>query len=315
MFDNVSGHWESEVFATKTSENVPTPNSIAQPSLVIDSKDRMWVFAQYFKSKVIEACGQGVWLYEDVSVNPTKKWFVKKQIGRHGWGAGNVDVDPNIPDHGVVVTIDGEYEIVDLKGATVKKGVIGPSLSGEKIRFDIAWNGYENVWHSIMNGSKNGSSSYRNTFLTADKVWASYSAYPSQGNDMNHPGVVGDRIDPKIGYMAAVFDEGGLCYNVWNGSKMLFSTTSLPVASGNAMFIYRNPVALVGAVSGGCWISWADKDSKIYIAYISQQGTLSQKTHIADGQTVGINTDYFGNIDVAYMNGGNVCFRKVEIGY
>ena len=321
MFNKIGGRWQNRMFANRTSEpSVPGTGSIAQPWVAIDKNDRMWVFAQYFLGGVMRSSGQGVWMYDNMTTAPRKVWFHKKQYGSYGWGPGNLDIDPKYPNEAVVVTINGEYGVVDSSGKTIKTGGMGPRGSGEKIRFRIAPykdGSRRGVWHAVMNGASSVNSAYRNTLLSRDVTWASYASYRSQGDDHNHAGVCGDRENPAIGYMAAVFEDGGshhgLQFNVWNGSRMVYSASQLGILDPNAMFVNRYGPAMVGAFGGGCWFAWGDNGGTIWLAYVSQKGEILTRKKVAAGYTCAINTDKDGNLHMAYARGGVIFYRMIKL--
>ncbi len=319
MYNKIGGGWRGSVFATRTSEGF-SPSAISQPWVEIDANDRMWVFAQYFRAGDMSNSGQGVWLYGNMTSSPTKSWFHKKQVGSHGWGPGNISIDPRYPDEAVVMTINGTWAKINSAGTTTETGTMGPNLSGEKFRFRIAPysdGSKRGVWHGVMNGSSARHSAYRNSLLSGDQTWASHSPYyPSQGDDHNHAGVCGDLENPEIGYMAAVFEDGGshngLQFNIWDGSRMLYPTSQLGILDSHATFIHRYAPALTPAFGGGCWAAWGNEDGEIWIAYINSKGIVIGKKHIASGFTCAINTDKNGNIHIAYVNGG-IKYRKLNI--
>ncbi len=325
MYNRIGGSWRSSLFANSSSEpSVPvTPSAISQPWIEIDASDRMWVFAQYFRAGSMSASGQGVWLYQYMTSSPTKTWFAKKQYGAHGWGPGNLSIDPAYPNEAVVMTINGAYGIVNSEGTTTQTGTMGPNLSGEKFRFRIApyANGSQRgVWHGIMNGSSVRHSSYRNSLMSGDVVWASHSPYyPSQGDDHNHAGVCGDLENPEIGYMAAVFEDGGthngLQFNVWRGESLRFAYTSqqLGILDSEATFIHRYAPAMTPAHGGGCWIAWGNEHGEIWMAHIDKDGNVGSKEHITDGFTCAINTDTDGNVHMAYNVSGTVRYIKIMV--
>ncbi len=326
MYNKIGGSWSGRTFATRTSEPlVPTsPGAISQPWIEIDAQDRMWAFAQYFRAGVMAASGQGVWMYSNMTTSPTKQWFAKKQYGQYGWGPGNIGIDPLYPNEAVVMTINGDYGVVDARGATIRTGRMGPVLSGEKFRFRIAPyadGSRRGVWHGIMNGSSRRHSSYRNSLMSGDVVWASHSPYyASQGDDHNHAGVCGDLQNPEIGYMAAVFEDGGshngLQFNVWRGEtlRFVYPSQQLGILDLHATFIHRYAPALTPAHGddGGCWAAWGNEHSEIWVAYIDQNGVVGSKVHVANGFTCAINTDEDGNLHMAYVNGG-IKYRKLKV--
>jgi len=314
IFHKIGGKWSGKLFANRTSESVgATPSSITQPWIEIDSKDRAWIFAWYFLSDVMPGCGQGLWLYDNIDTNPTKRWFRKKQYGI-GWTPGNVQIDPHFPDQSVVMTRDGAYGVVDTSGETIATGEMGPDYSGEKFRFRITpREGQSGVWHGIMNGFSRKDSGYHNSLINKDVTWASYYPYRSQGHDHNHAGVCGDLENPEIGYMAAVFDEAGLCINIWNGSKMIFSPSRLKVLDSNARFRHRVPPAMTSAFGGGFWIAWGDHNGYIEIAHITPDGSVQSQRTVTSGRFPAINTDRNGNVHMAYVEDGLTKYRKIEV--
>ncbi len=324
MYNKIGGKWRGRTFASRTSEGY-SPSAISQPWIEIDAKDRMWAFAQYFRAGSMRDSGQGVWLYSNISTSPRKTWFHKKQYGRHGWGPGNLSIDPKYPNEAVVMTIDGAWGKISSSGATIGSGYMGPKLSGEKFRFRIAPyadGSKRGVWHGVMNGSSVRHSSYRNSTMKEDAVWASHRPYyGTQGDDHNHAGVCGDLQNPEIGYMAAVFEDGGshngLQFNVWRGNskRFVYSSRQLGILDSHATFIHRYAPALTPAHGndGGCWAAWGNEHGHIWVAYIDQNGKIRNKEHVADGFTCAINTDKDGNLHMAYNSHGYVRYLKLGV--
>jgi len=311
----IGGVWTASQFATRTSETVgATPSSITQPWIEIDENDRAWIFVWYFLSDVMPGCGQGVWLYDNMSTAPRKLWFHKKQYGI-GWTPGNIQIDPFYPDRSVVMTRDGAYGVIDTAGTTIATGQMGPTLSGEKFRFRITpREGQPGVWHGVMNGYSRRDSSYHNNLINRDVVWADYQPYASQGDDHNHAGVCGDLENPALGYMAAVFKEAGLCINIWNGSSMTYPISGLKVLDPNARFRHRVPPAMASAFGGGFWIAWCDDvDDHIELAHVAPDGTVVSQQTVTAGEFPAINTDADGNIHMAYMRDNATRYRKIVV--
>ncbi len=314
IFNKIGNAWSGRLFANKTSETVGAiPSSITQPWIEIDKNDRAWIFAWYFLSDVMPGCGQGVWLYENISSSPRKLWFRKKQYGI-GWTPGNIQIDPEYPDESVVMTRNGAYGIIDTDGNTTATGTMGPDQSGEKFRFRITpRRGQRGVWHGIMNGYSRRSSSYHNNLINRDIVWASYARYPSQGDDHNHAGVCGDLENPEQAYMAAVFKESGLCINVWNGSELVYPPSALKIVDGSARFRHRAPPAMTAAFGGGAWIAWGNRDGFIKMAFITPEAQIENTSIITAGKFPAINTDSDGNVHMAYVENGQTKYRKISV--
>ena len=320
-YGKIGGTWAGTTFATRNSEYAHT-SAISQPWIEIDSKDRAWIYAHYFKAGDFGNSGQGLWLYKNMAVNPTKEWFSLRHYGvQNGWGPGNVQIDPKYPDQCMIMAFYGYWGIInDLgtgnfdNGGRPTSGRMGPDRSGEKFRFRIATAAGQNtVWHGIMNGYSAYASKYHNSIGKKDIVWAKYSRYSNQGDDHNHPAVCNDNANTAMAYMAAVFEhQGGLCMNIWDGSKMIFSTSALKSIDSDAKFVHRYAPSMTPARGTGCWIAWPDEHDKINIAYIAPDGTVGPKKQICNGDFCAINTDKDGNIHLAYVDHGTK-YRKIMV--
>ncbi|MFW5870850.1 MAG: FG-GAP repeat domain-containing protein [Verrucomicrobiota bacterium] len=322
MFNKINGTWSGRLFADRSTTPY-APSAISQPWIEIDAMDRAWVFAQFFQAGVMRNSGQGVWLFENMTSNPAQKWFNKKQYGR-GWGPGNLQIDPHYPNECVVMTMDGYWGIVNDAGVTTSTGQMGPRASGEKFRFRISpQQGQRGIWHGVMNGSRaGGSSAYRNSVMGSDQIWATYNPYSSQGDDHNHPGVCNDLENPKMAYIASVYeqtakfvtDPPGLSMQIYDGNgNMIFGTDNLLMIDPHAKFVHRCPPAMAPAHGGGVWIAWPDEHGQIKMTYVSPEGEMNTPAVITSGAFCGINTDSEGNVHMAYVESGQTKYRKISV--
>lgn len=319
MFNKIDGSWSGRLFVDRSS-TAYSPSAISQPWIEIDSQDRAWIFAQFFQASVMRNSGQGVWLYTNMGTSPAEAWFNKKQYGSYGWGPGNIQIDPFYPNEAVVMTMNGDWGIVDSTGTTTATGRMGPGASGEKFRFRLSpRDGERGVWHGVMNGSRaGGSSAYRNSEMGADMVWATYNPYSSQGDDHNHAGVCGDTENPQIAYLASVYgefgDPAGLHVQVYDGAgDMIRGTDNLLNLDPHAKFIHRCPPATTVAHGGGCWIAWPDEHGSIYMTYVSPDAVATTPTRITSGAFCGIRTDDNGDVHMAYIDNGQTKYRKIDV--
>jgi len=314
IYHKLAGQWHEEVLATASDPAVASePSSIAEPHLEIDPLDRAWVSAHYFRSNVYEACGIGVFLVEDAAANPELAWFGKYNIGSVGWSNGNLACDPYHPDEAVVMTYDGEWGKADTTGSVFEQGQMYIGNSGEKVRFLIApRDGQTGVWHGITGGWEPSPSAYQNSARDlagqAIVVWAEYGAYPIQGDDMRHPGLGLDGVDPEVAYISAVY-EPGLVINVFDGEQMVWPNTALPVVDASPSYIHRFGPQWAPAHGGGAFLAWSSA-GRIKLLYVGPDGSMGDEVDVCDGTNASLVTDDRGDIHLAYVDGG-MRYRKI----
>lgn len=123
-------------------------------------------------------------------------------------GHAQADVVAGKPGCVVLGTL-GKWAQFDAGLARVAGGAVPAGKSGEKIQFRIApkvKNGAV-VWHTCHNGYSGESSRYWCTGRPAGITWAAHAKYPSQGSDLNHPGLGVDAKKPRKAVMGAVFAD------------------------------------------------------------------------------------------------------------
>ncbi len=325
-FHRIKGRWTGGVFASGVRHGRYDASRLYIGQIEIDSKDRAWISCKTGVKEFGDMYGQGVWLFRDVDTNPypIEQFFRFVCVYK---GMGLVSIDAKYPDQGVVLGTFGNWEKINDAGKTLGKGSINAGHGGEKVRFRIAsyaprfpikgdTKSYpDGVWHTAMCGSSStGAGYYQNSIRFKAGLgpvwWAAYSSYRIMGDDYYHPGVGIDTVNPKIAYIAGVFN-GRLCLNVWNGSRMLFNPYSLKILDYQASFEGRHSVQFAPTPVGGCFVFWSAQNV-IKMVYLSPDGSSTAPSTISAGRSPGAATDRYGNIHLVYYNDG-IKYRKILI--
>ncbi|MBN1672364.1 MAG: VCBS repeat-containing protein [Kiritimatiellae bacterium] len=323
IFHRINDRWSQAVFAVGSPGGRYDASRLYMPRIEIDSRDRAWISCKFGCKEYGSMLGQGLWCYQNMSTSPSEKWF--RHVCVHK-GNGNVSLDRFYPDRGAVLGTLGNWIVLDSSGSTVAIGNMNSGSSGEKIRFRIA--SYdpptqEGVWHSAMCGYSLQPGSYQNSLRRAQGLnpttWAAYGPYREQGSDFYHPGVGVDKKDPRRAYIACVFNAG-LVYNVWDGQRMLFDTSRLPVADPNATFEIRYDPQWCPAPGddGGAFLCWTT-GGRIKLVYVAQDGSLTDPfpnqadpRDVCLGRSGSICLDNEGNMHLAYINGA-IRYRFIQL--
>jgi hypothetical protein len=325
----VGGSWTQRRFAQAGA--AMGASRVYLPCIVIDRQDRGWVSA-WQGVKGFDAGGgpvndgQGVWLVEDISTAPTMRFL---GVANRGKKNGNIAVDPFFPGLAYVVSYGGQFQEFGLDGPHQRQGsdVLDVGTSGEKIRFKIRQRqggAREGVWHIVMSGWSQESSSYRNSLMDAKVVWASntVAAYShpvtGMGDDMRHPGLGVDGGDPKVGYMAVAYGSSVLI-NIWNGTEMVYDSTDLPVIDSNAAHGGnggdRFGPQWAPAPGSGAFMCWTSGDNRIKLKRVDPDRRMSRTWDIADGHFCSLALDGPNkNLRLAYINDNRVRYRVLTLG-
>ena len=146
VYHKISGAWSEAQFASASLWN---SERAYLPHVEIDAQDRAWISAWVIRANDMPACGQAVWLVNNVVTAPSTAWAQKFQIGASGWSNGNLSLDPAYPNECVVMTRDGDWAKVSSTGTATSSGRMFIGQSGEKLRFLIHPQG---VWHGAQSG-------------------------------------------------------------------------------------------------------------------------------------------------------------------
>jgi len=315
LYHRIGAQWQGGLLAQANAFH-PSTTIIETPHIEIDPLGRAWISAHLFQANVEDACGQAVFLIDDVATAPTLSWQQRFYVN---WGFGHLATDPHHPDQGVVMSRDGAYQIVSDTGAVVDSGQMFIGQSGEKLRLRIhPRSGQEGVWHGVMGGWTQDSSSYQNSLRHAEGfepvTWADYTCYPGQGDDRKHPSVGIDAVDPDVAYIASRYNPG-VVINVWNGSEMIYPTCSLqviePSTTNHGNGCDRFGPQWTPARGGGAFLCWTTSDSKIRMTYVHPGGFIDGPVDVAEGRACTMATDAAGSVHLVYARDG-VRYRKLE---
>jgi len=311
IFHRIAGSWSEALFAERSDDW--DASRVYLPHIEIDAQDQAWISAWLGVKDGGTMPGQGVWLLSQVSSAPASSWL---GVANAGYKNGNLALDPFLPDQTVVMTKEGRWQRFDTGGYTGESGQLDVGSSGEKIRFAISpRQGESGVWHALMSGWSECSSSYRSSSLEARVEWASNTSYDEMGEDMLHPGMGLDGADPQVAYMAIAYDVG-VVYNVWNGSALVFDPADLPVLDAEPAQ-HGNGGERFGpqwapALFGGAFMCWTGGDGVIRVVHVDSEGAVSEAVEIGGGQSCAMTTDSDGDLHMAYVSGG-MRYREIEL--
>jgi len=275
------------------------------------------------------------------SSGSSSSWFKKVMDTTRLNFVGNVSVDPfnagkawflgSQPDPIVEFTSGGDQELGDN---------FTPGQSGEKIAFKIApsystttatttvvingistttstttFVGEQGIWHAVSGGWDNDDSGYINSEMSNRVIWAKFSKYNSMNDDGSYVSVGIDWKNPKAAYIASSYS--GVAINIWNGVKFLFPSTGLYVVDASASSfgngIRRFAPQWTPAQGGGAFLCWTGGDGNVKLKYITTEGVskFGPTTTIGTGTQCAVSTDTNGNIDLTYLSGKTVKYRKI----
>jgi peptidoglycan hydrolase-like protein with peptidoglycan-binding domain len=184
---------------------------------------------------------------------------------------------------------------------------------GEKGMFKIAPRAnQEGIWHASSDVH------YINQTMSKGIDWASWNTYEKRGmgDDGSYVDLGIDWQKPEVAYLVGSFGPG-VAINIWNGSKMLYSSKNLhiidakPATFGNGL--RRFSPKWTPAQGGGAFLCWTSADNQIKLKYITHEGEskFGPTVTIGSGYQCNVSTDTNGNIDLAYVSGGSLVYRKI----
>lgn len=315
-YHRINGAWTAErVFAQGISHGKYKASRMYLPHLAIDSRNRGWLSAKFGNKEWGSFLGQGFWVINDMTNNPTEALFKFVGINK---GNGNIDIDPFEPDYGVLLATDGAWNKFDASGNLVGAETLNVGSSGEKIRFAICPRENQvGVWHAAMSGWSRMDASYNNSVRNAAGLppvpWANFSKYPEMGEDYYHPGVGIDWANPNVCYISADFDVG-VVVNVWDGSNMRFPANNLFVLDGNgSVGTERMGPQWASLPGGGAYVCWTrNSENRIKMRRVNSDGSMEAELDVCEGNRASMCTDTAGNIHLVYNNRGT-CYRTIQL--
>ncbi len=300
VLHELGGVWREELFAEWTEEI--DASRVYLPHIEIDASDRAWVSAWLGIKDGGTMAGQGIWLITDVSGAPAPRFL---GLANSGTKNGNLALDPFEPGVAVVMARSGHWQVWDEAGYTDESGQLDVGDSGEKLRFRIRpREDQPGVWHAVMSGYSLEDSKYRSSEMGERVAWALHSTYDNMGEDMLHPGLGLDGVDPRVAYMAIAY-EPGVVLNVWNGDALVFDPASLPVidpapaqhGSGTERFGPQ----WTPARGHGAFMCWTGGDGWVRIVHVLPDGQVGQPVDVAQGTTCAMTTDRDGHVHMVYV--------------
>lgn len=316
MYHRINGAWSGGQFARGSNGGKYNASRVYIPHLEIDASDMGWLSCKFGNKEFGSYLGEGLWGLGSMSSNPRELWFKYLPIAK---GNGNISLDPFKPGEGVLMANDGKWKRINSSGAEIGSGQLATGVSGEKLRFLIApRSGQVGVWHAAMSGYSAASSAYNNSVRGGGSVvWAAYRSYPEQGEDYYHPGLGVDWTRPTACYIGADYAVG-IVINVWDGDKMLFPATSLPILDpkGTSGALRTGP-QWAPVPGGGAYVCWTGEGGRIKMRYVKYDGTIDPPVSqaaidICAGRRGAICTDRNGNMHLVYERSG-MKYRKIKL--
>jgi peptidoglycan hydrolase-like protein with peptidoglycan-binding domain len=278
--------------------------------------------------------GNWVGFMSNISARSVVTWFNKVA---HKHFVGNTSVDPFYPGKAFFMGSqpDPIIEFTSL-GSQRPLNTMSPGKSGEKIIFEITPQygtstatttisgvstttvvivGKEGIKHAASGGYNGEPGGYINSTMSTRVPWAGTNYAGAAGNDGSYVSLGIDWKKPKAAYIASSY--AGVVINIWDGAKMLFPANSLHVIDPNpATFgngIRRFAPQWTPAQGGGAFLCWTGSDGNIKMKYITTEGVnkFGPTTNVAKGSQCAMSTDTNGNIDLTYIVGSTVEYKKI----
>jgi len=311
IYHRLAGAWSEGLFAKKSPQT--DAGRVYLPHLEIDAQDRGWVSAWLGIKESGTMQGQAVWTIADIATAPQPTLL---GLANKGTKNGNLALDPFDPGAAVVMAKEGRWDRFDAGGGPTETGKLPLGKSGEKLRFAIrAQPGQAGVWHAVMSGYSKESSKYVNSIMAANVQWASHAAYPEMGEDMRHPGLGLDGVDPLVAYMAIAYGPG-VVFNIWDGAALVFDPGALPVLepkpAGHGNGGERFGPQWAPAAAGGAFVCWTRKGGLVLLAHVDAAGTVGQAIEIGSGSSCDLTADPAGHLHLAYARDG-MRYRKIQV--
>lgn len=322
LYHKGASGWAGGLFASAQPGGTYNASRMYIPILATDAAGRAFLSCTLGNKGGGLYLGQGLFCFEDIASSPVSPtWF---QTTTDTAGTGVAAVDPYEPGKVILMTVDGLWHKFNSFGNEVSEGQLNVGESGEKIRFKIApRSGRAGVWHMAMCGIKglDGHTSgldgqYQNSVRQAAGrpavSWAGRGTYPEMAGDYIHPGISIDLVNPEVCYIAAAFDAG-ISVNIWDGSRMLYDATALPVVDANGTVgIERMGPAWAPVAGGGSFLAWAS-GGRIKMKLFHSDGTSGPTLDICDGHRAAMCTDGSLYIHLAYNKAGQVYYRRLTL--
>jgi flagellar basal body-associated protein FliL len=306
-YHKINGQWNSKTGLIS--------NALEGAVVVIDAKDRAWVFTAHIVGGDTANTWEQVTLIRDMSTNPTFAWA--KKIPFKGSFVGNIVIDPYFPDNAWYYghpTTQPAYKF-DANGnfaADSSHSLSSLGASGETNYFAISpnQNGKQpGIIHGANDALNNGLyPAYQNSIRQSQGLGkVNWNTETGLNREHIYIGLGIDLENPNIAYMAMGVNQ--LLINIWDGQKMVLPLTGSyvdanPAICGNG--VERFAPRFAPAFGGGAFLCWTSSDNHIKLKYISSKGLqyFGPTIDIGPGKQCAITTDSAGNLHLVYNNGG-----------
>ena len=237
------------------------PAEILTPRLCAVGEDA-YLCCQYFTSRVMDKCGQGLWR---IPAGKAPVWLGRFQAGATGWNRCDL-----LPWQGGVALCgnDGVFSVINAAGAVTSTGQVRLGASGEQHGFAVSCGGKTLV--GCQPGSPNNPAS-AGGLDWGPVVWATAPPY-SLGPDEVHAGCA---ASDGIVFTACGWAEGMLVNVIVDGKPQRGPRQLWNL--GGHMHTPRQPVAMVGDIDSSAWAVYPDGSGQIVARrLVWRDGTLKR---------------------------------------
>lgn len=314
FYDKIGGAWRAEYMNSALFNS----SQYGNPHMEI-AADQAWVSGVLWGGSF----GFGIIYRQNMTNDPTPistalKITVRPSPGK--WDAGNLSVDPAIPNRAIASSMAGYYLPITFTGSGLSVGSRGQMYAGEGGEKNSFWiskagnvphaDGNRAVWHGAIGGYYGYWSAYRNSLMSRPVTWASEPAYPAQNNDGAYVNVVSDNVEPRVAYITAAY--AGIVMNIWDGNRMLFPINALlTIDPAGGVTARRYAPRLAPAKNGGVFVMWV-RGGRLMIRFVAADGSMGDEVDVGPGAPGDICTDNEGNLHIFYVNNG-AKYRKLEV--
>ena len=339
FYDKIGNQWR---YLAKNMQPITGSGQFFNTQVEIDAQNRAWYTGILFGGSF----GIAMIVRDNMAVNPTDFNSFNRVRLAPVWDVGNASVDPNRPNEAVVSSTDGRWRRyvfnpnVPSRASILGEGTMYAGQGGEKNSFWISKAGpvmhqngvMQSVYHGATGGWGASPSAYQNSVRQAQGLgpvqWASYSRYPTQGDDGTYVRVVSDNKNPQVAYIIADFSTGGkyantigVAMNIWNGSGMRFPSGNLLVLDnvGNSGLRRFSPQTWP-AKDGGVWVTW-QRSGRVKLRYVpataNSLNDCGPEIDIGTGTRSAVTVDSRGDVHLAYfipgLGAGGLRYRKISV--
>ncbi|HMP89151.1 MAG TPA: VCBS repeat-containing protein [Kiritimatiellia bacterium] len=339
FYDKIGTQWRH---MSKNMQPITGSGQFFNTQVEIDSQNRAWYTGILFGGSF----GIAMVVRDNMAVNPSDFSSFNRVRLAPVWDVGNASVDPARPNEVVVSSTDGKWRRyvfnpnVPSRASIVGEGQMYAGQGGEKNSFWISKAGpithpngsVQSVFHGATGGWGASPSAYQNSVRQMQGLgpvqWASYSRYPTQGDDGTYVRVVSDSKEPQVAYIIADFSTGGKYANTIGVAMNIWSGTGMRRPSGDLLVLDRNGNSGLRrfspqtwpAKNGGVWVTW-QRGGRVKLRYVPANANnindCGPEIDIGTGTRPAVTVDSRGDVHLAYfipgVGAGGLRYRKLTV--